>query len=303
MINLNTLYLIVGLHFGIILVSLLICLITGKVPYRREHVVPIVAIPIFGLLIGLGIQLVHWTGRSDKKPVDMELMHLGSDIYWRSLKKPQENLDIVPLEEAINLDSYGVRRRILLDALFEKPSKHIQVLMVARHNEDAETAHYAATTIEKIQRDFQMDIQGYAAYLKQHPNDPEILDAYIRLLEKYIESGLMDTHMAGRQRKILSELLDQKLSFNPSDKLTLIKKLRNHLALSEYSTCIEISKLLRMWWPNDEDIWIESLRISVEAQNQQLFQEIVEGVHTTDVDWSKSGRDQLAYWIEGFSYG
>lgn len=302
MIELNPLIVVLAIHFGIILIYFVIFIITGKTNFRRENIIPIVAIPIFGLLIGLGIQLVHWAGRSSKKPVSMETMHLGSDIYLQSLQKAQENLDIVPLEEAIHLDSYGIRRRILLDVLFDEPAKHLQVLMVARHNEDPETAHYAATTIEKIQRDYQMETQRYSAYLKLYANDQKILNDYIRLLGKYIKSGLLEDHMAIRQRKVLSKLLDLKLSQNPNDKQTLVKKLKNNLALNEYASCLEISKLLRLSWPGDEDTWIESLRVCVEGRDQKMFKEVLDGIQGSEIDWSKSGREQLKYWIEGFNF-
>ena len=300
--NLRPLLVMLAIHIGLILVYLVICLATSRTYFRREHLIPILTIPIFGLLIGFGILLSHWSGRDNKKPVEMESMHLGSDIYWRSLQKPQENLEIVPLEEAINLDDYSIRRRILLDALFDNPTKHIEVLMVARHNEDAETAHYAATTIEKIQRDFQMEIQRYSAYLKQHPQDPQILNAYIRLLEKYIHSGLLENKMANRHRKVLAQLLDQKLASHPNDKQALVKKIRNNLALRDYASCFEISRQLRLGWPSDEDTWIESLRISVESRNPNLFQEVVRGIEKSEIDWSKTGREQLRYWIKGFSF-
>lgn len=302
MLDLNPLHVVLGVHFGIILVYFVIYLITGKTDFRKEHLIPILFIPVFGLLIGFGILFVKWIGRSNKKPVDMEDLHLGDDIYWQSLKKPHENLDIVPLEEAIHLDSFSVRRRILLDALFEEPTKHIQVLMAARHNEDAETAHYAATTIEKIQRDFQMEIQRYASYLEQNQHDQQILSAYIRLLEKYIQSGLLEGHMADHQRKILAELLDQQLAFNPNDKQTLVRKIRNSLALKEYEIALEVSQVLRLGWPGEEDTWVESLRTSVEAKDQMLFKKIIKRIQEIDIDWSKSARDQLDYWISGFSF-
>lgn len=302
MTNLNPLVLILALHFGLILAYLGICLLTGRTCLRREHLFPIVLIPIFGLLIGLGILISQWAGRTNKQSVDMEDMHLGGDIYWRSLQKPQKNIEVVPLEEAIHLDDFSIRRRILLNALFADPYKHIQVLMVARHNEDAETAHYAATTIEKIQRDFQMEIQRYAAYLKQHPNDMQILTAYISVLEKYIHSGLLGKQMVERQRRILQQLLDQKLLNHPNDKPMLLKKLRNNLALKEYGSCLEISHKLVTGWPSDEDSWIESLRTSVEAKDQMLFDEVVAGIENSDIVWSKQGRDQMQYWLEGSSF-
>lgn len=302
MLDQNLLLMLLAGHFGIILLYFLIFLMTKRTCFRREHIVPIIGIPVFGLLIGLGIQWVYWAKHSGGKSVDMETVRLGSNIYWRSIQKPQDNPDIVPLEEAINLDSYGVRRRILLDALFEEPEKHIQVLKVASHNVDPETAHYAATAIDKIHRDFQMEIQRYAAELIKYPDNQQFLNDYIRLVEKYIESGLVENHLAVRQRRILAKLLDRKLSNNPNDKQVLIKKLRNNLALKEYGSCLEISKLLRLGWPNDEDTWIESLRVSVETKDTNTFREVLDGIQRSDIDWSKSSRNKLKVWIEGLSY-
>lgn len=298
----NLILIVLGIHLISVTLYFLIHSLTGKCHLRREQILPILLIPLAGLLIALGNEMVHMVGRSSKKQVDIDTMHLGSDLYWRSLQEPHESLDIVPLEEAINLDSYGVRRRILLDTLFDEPEKHLQVLMVARQNDDAETAHYAATTVEKIQRDYQLELQNFSTQLEKRPNDRNVLIGYIRLLEEYIHSGLPEEHLMERQRVVLSELLEKKLSLEPRDKQVLIKKLHNSLAMEAFSTAMEVSEILRKEWPNDEDTWIESLRLSVEAGNQELFQEVTKEIKNADIEWSKSSRDKLAYWMDGYSF-
>jgi len=173
--------------------------------------------------------------------------------------------------------------------------------MIARHNEDAETAHYAATTIDKIQRDFQLKLQDYADALKEQPEDEETLEKYISVLEKYLESGLLETYLLERQRGIFANLL-QKSFLSAPRKETLMKILKNSLALKDFDAALNASLKLRQNWPEDEDAWIESLRASVEAKDEQLFQQIISQIQELNIDWTPASQKQIRFWTNRVSH-
>jgi len=175
---------------------------------------------------------------------------------------------------------------------------YLDVLLTARYNDDVETAHYATTTISKAQRDFQLRIQEYLVHIESNPDDIKALDELINLLGEYINSGLLEDYLLTRQRIQYGILLDKKLSIVGKDKDTLIKKLRNNLALKEYGNAEEISEILKNYWYDDEQTWIEALRVSVEGRDRKKLKETILEIELANVDWTNYGRQQLAQWVK-----
>ena len=155
----------------------------GKSHLRKEHVIIILVVPIVGLLYALTVQLLNMMGKQGDKNVDM-LPLAFDDILWKSLKSTTEDGNLVPLEEAMLIDDFGTRRRIMLDALYDDPMKYLDVLLIARHNDDIDTTHYATTMISHAQKQFQLSLQKFAAAIENEPENILLLDKYIDTLEK-----------------------------------------------------------------------------------------------------------------------
>lgn len=287
--------LLLAIHLVIaLLVSVYVLL--GKSHLKKEHVIIILVIPIVGLLYALTVQLLTTIGKQGDKNVDMLPLAID-DILWKSLRSAAEDGNIVPLEEAMLIDDFGTRRRIMLDALYDDPMKYLDVLLVARHNDDIDTTHYATTMIAHAQKQFQLSLQEYSVAIEINPEDTSILDKYIDTLEKYIQSDLLDEHLLRNQRIAYSKILDRKLTSQPEDQQTLVKKLRNLLELEDFYSAFEVSQQLIQMWPDDEGIWIEALRVCVEGKDQKKLKEIIEEIKSTSIKWTRKGRQEIAPWL------
>ena len=193
--------LLITLHLVItILVSAYILI--GKSHLRREHILIILTIPIVGLLYALVVQWLNTIGKQGDKNVDMLPLDI-EDILWKSLKSTTEDGNLVPLEEAMLINDFGTRRRIMLDALYDDPMKYLDVLLLARNNDDIDTTHYATTMIAHAQKQFQLLLQEIAVRVENEPENVILLDKYIDTIEKYIQSDLLDEHL---ERKEAAEM-------------------------------------------------------------------------------------------------
>ena len=103
-------------------------------------------VPIFGPITAITIEALNIWNRQASKPIELEPLTLGDDILWVTLKSFHESGDIVPLEEAILINDVKVRRRFMLETLYTDPLKYLDVLNIAKYNDDVETSHYATTT-------------------------------------------------------------------------------------------------------------------------------------------------------------
>ena len=288
--------------FHIILsVISIIFILSGKASLRKELIIPVIFLPIFGPLMALVIGLLNISGEQGKKPLDLEPLIPDEDILWKTLKSYYEKGNIVPLEEAILIDDVRTRRKFMLETLYEDPLKYLDILMLAKNNEDVETSHYATTTISHAQRSFQVAIQKLAIAVESYPSDMVFLDKYIETLEKYMESGLLEEHLLKNLRIVYNKVLDKKLDSVKNDKQALIRKLRNTIELNEYPTAIVTSDLLKKYWPEDEQTWIEAVHVCVEGKDINKLSETLEEIQHNKIIWTDKGKEQITPWLKGIT--
>ena len=256
-------------------------------------------IPIFGPLSGMMVEWVNRSGKEGKNIDQIITLAEEEDIIWSTVKNNKESADIIPLEEALIIDETDVRRDMMLKALYDDPLKYIDVLMVAAHNSDVETAHYATTTIAHQQRKFHLGIQKISVLYENDPENETLLDEYIEQIEEYIDSGLLEEYLLDNQRIIYSKVLEKKISINCKDKKAVIKSLRNSIALKQYGKALESSETLKQNWPDDEDAWIETLRVCIEGKDREKLLETIREIQNTPIQWTKSGKEMIQLWIEG----
>lgn len=297
--KLAPLYLLLILHAILALVCVLLIL-RGKVSLRHEHLIPVIVLPLAGPLMALAAELLYRSGKQGTTPLPIDLVAPDHDILWKSLKSYHESGDIVPLEEAILIDDVRTRRKFMLQTLYEDPLKYLDILMLAKNNDDVETSHYATTTISHAQRAFQLATQELAVAVEEHPNDMALLDQYIETLDKYIGSGLLEEHLLRNLRIVYTGVLDRRLSRLNNHRPSLIRKLRNSIELRDYASALSISDVLKEHWPEDEQTWIEAMRVCVEGRDPLRLSEILKEIKArTTINWTRQGKEQVSTWVGG----
>ena len=294
----NQLELIILFSHLLLALVFTIFIISGKSHLRKEQLIFLYFIPIFGICAALIIELMIISGRQGKTSVDLDSLSLSDDILWKTLKSFHEKGDLVPLEEAILINETKIRRKFMLEILYSDPYKYLDILNIAKYNDDMETSHYATTTISNAQKDFQLSIQKLSVEVENHPENVAVLDSYIEILGKYIKSGLLEEHLLKNLRLVYSTILDKKLHKVKTDKKTLIEKLRNNIELKDYVAAFETSDLLKKNFPEDEETWIETLRVCVEGNDTVGLQETINEIRRNDIVWTRQGRDQISPWFK-----
>ena len=292
-----TILLIILAVHAIFAIFYAILIVSGNSFLRRESIIFILIVPVFGPMAGIVVELLNIFDKQDSKPTDLPKLTLGEDIYWKTVKGEIEDENIVPLEEALLINDVQVRRKKVLSTLYGNPLRYLDVMLVARHNEDIETSHYATTTISEAQRKYQLQIQKYVAAIEENPDDMELLDEYIDTLGTYIDSGLLEDYLLKQQQIEYSKILETKLSKVNLDKKTLIRYLRINIALKNYMSAVAISGILKRNWPEDEQTWIEALRVCIDGHDKKKLQETIKEIRSTSIKWSDKGREQVSLWV------
>ncbi len=255
-------------------------------------------IPDFGILSALVAEITNRLKDKLGDTGEIETVKLEQDIYWKTIRRQAQSEGIVPLEEALIINDRQTRKKLVLEMLLDDPKKNIDILLLARENNDVDTAHYANTTIAKIQRDFQLQVQQLAAAYETDPHDSATLDAYIETLGQFIDSGLSEAYLLRRQRLILASLIDHKIEQDGWTKELLQQKINNHIALGELNAATETNEHLHENYPRDEQTWINDLKISVAAHDAARLQATKDGIKRADIQWSPANREKVNLWLE-----
>ncbi|MCB2178349.1 hypothetical protein KQH61_00360 [bacterium] len=271
-------------------------IVLGKTLLRNENITVILFIPIFGILSAFWIEHLIKINRHGDKEIETLPLVLEDDILWSSIRSEYESNDLIPLEEALMINDHKIRRDMMLNALYDDPEKYLDILRIATHNDDVETAHYATTTISHLQRNYQLELQKASVAHEEDPENLENLNKYLELTEKYINSGLLEEYLLKNQRIAFSKALDRKMALVGDDKETLIKQLRNKIELKDYMAAFELSNRLISLWPEDEEVWIEALRVSVEGKDGYKLKETLDEMNGANIDWTKAGKERVEVW-------
>lgn len=178
---------------------------------KKVYMPFVILIPFWGVLCVLLLNVKAITDSGKKKEIGIEKMRVNEEIYKNIFSGiTQERKEVVPLEEALIINSPSQRRKLIMDVLYDNPEEYIDLLYEARMNDDVEVVHYATTAMSELSKEYDLKIQKMEHDYAKNSNDEAILSDYCELLEKYISSGLMQGQPLILQRNQYEQLLEKK---------------------------------------------------------------------------------------------
>ena len=281
---------LLALSFHQLLCALLLLAVHKKRHlFNFAHFGWILLIPVFGPLAGYA--LVRSLG--EKPP----------DAGWLSQQEEKHHVHIVsrtgvetavPLEEALLMNDPQKRRTLMMNILRSDPMRYLDLLLVARNNDDSETAHYATATIMEIQRHYQLQLQQLQLELAKNSASLDTHHQYIDLLARYCDSGLLEDRLLRRQRLLLKQALDAMLALE-MDPSVLHIKVTNSLALKDAQEAKHTANQLIELYPMDENSWLEGMRVYAETRDQQGMRTLLKRIQDEQVDFTAAGREHLNF--------
>ena len=222
-------------------------------------------------------------------------LRYNENRYAQLISTDNNASHIVPLEEAFLINTPQKRRELMLNLLRSDPRKYLDLLLLARFNEDPETAHYATATLTEVQRQIQLELQQAQMEVVRHPNDTTACTTYIHLLKDYVDSGLLEGHLLLRQRMVL----EQALAALPANGLTpelMNIRVSNLLELQHPAEARSCAEKMISLWPQDESGWLALLHVYVETRDRAGLQMMMKRLANQDVEWSRNGLERMKYY-------
>ncbi|WP_247938007.1 hypothetical protein [Streptococcus gordonii] len=276
-----------------------ILLKTKRMQLPLFYIVFPIALPFLGYILLWGLNRSIRKDESDLSLVQGDFEEWFDVDDTQKMSRVESAYDhveeIIPLEEALVLQDKEVSRWMLMEIVSRAPAKFIDLLFLARQDEDTEVVHYATTLIAEISRQYDIRLQTLDKKHQENPSDYRILAEYCAVLAAYLQKNLVTKRMEEVLRKDYSHLLEKKLQ--QKEQLSdYVKLIENELLLKRYESVEKYLNTISQKWPQQEEIYMLYLRYYFETRQGERLEELVEAIKNGSIYISKANRERLAFW-------
>ncbi|MCM3281526.1 hypothetical protein M3591_13555 [Exiguobacterium sp. MER 193] len=211
-------------------------------------------IPIVGELFGLIGYVIARRFASPKTLLDYdEYINFETVNLERLQQQAKEDLDLVPLTEALQMDEN--KRKQSITQLMSTPLMNTEeYLHLGLEHEDTETVHYAATVRNTLFDRYDLMLKQRIAQV--NPERPETIYPVIETGISFLDSGLLDQDMQIRiQQRILFHL-DQLSEYDETDETYLRTKARLSFRSGDLETGERLAEALTLYHPKVPDGYV-----------------------------------------------
>ena len=256
-------------------------------------------VPVWGPLCVL---LLHTSNRLTGgclREQTLEKLRINEEIHESILVADNEGEDtVVPLEEALLVNSPAQKRKLILSVLTDDPAGYYDLLQQARMDSDSEVVHYASTALSQITKEADLKLQKQEQRYAAAPDDAAVLEEYCDYLGSYLESGFVQGKAAEIQYHQLEQLLKKRLeNRNGRRSCTLECRLADvQLSLAEYDRAGKTLEDLIDRWPQRETPWLLRLRLAAALRDGAAIRETLRQIEEKEVYLSAKGREIVRFW-------
>ena len=205
---------------------------------------------------------------------------------------------VVPLEEALLVNSPAQKRKLILSVLTDDPAGYYDLLQQARMDNDSEVVHYASTALSQITKEADLQLQKQEQRYASAPDDATVLEEYCDYLESYLESGFVQGKAAEIQYHQLEQLLKKRMeNLGGRRSCTLECRLADvQLSLAEYGRAEKTLEDLTARWPQREAPWVLPPAAGSSAARWGGYPKTLRQIEEKEVYLSAKGREVVRFW-------
>lgn len=254
-------------------------------------------IPIWGIGCLLVLEIRSRGRQEAYQEVGIEKLKINDEIH-RSILMEEDHAEglVVPLEEAFLINDSDTRRGLMMEVMYSNPDDYVSQLQEARMNDDTEVVHYAVTALVELQKDYDLQFQKLDRELARYPDDRKLVNAYLELLEHYLESGLLEGNARNLRLRSYSELLQKKLEGNGAILPLYLKKIETDLKLGEYETAYQEIQQVLQQWPKDERGYLCLIQYYSQVKNREGIDRVLWQIERKHIYLSPKGRAVRQFW-------
>ena len=252
---------------------------------EREHLEEAVfrgiiclVMPVFGYLF---FWLLDYFVRRNSEE-GMRNLYLGNQkaVDDFSLLRPiekQEEINKVPVLEALAADDYRYRRKIIMDTLKDEDIiSYLPVLKRALENEDTETSHYASAVIMDAQKRAHEYLTEKEAAFEADPDDREVLEAFEQELFKVLFGDVFDERNTRKYFSVYQMVSDRLWKLEDRKDAYFHNRFLVDLELGDIGHASQTCEAFKKECPDSEDRVVDTIQLCVRMENREMLDAFLE---------------------------
>lgn len=234
-------------------------------------------IPVFGFVF---MWYADFYENKMKKESGRDLQLIMENNAELELLKPidvNDEINKVPMVEALQMGDYAYRRKMVVDTLKEEDtSVYLDVLREALLNEDSETSHYASAIIMDIQGKLQDALFRKEIAFHENMDDPDAAYEYERELYRVIKSGIYDSRNLNKfyvKYKVVSDRILKEKNVTES---CYHNRIDIDFATEDVVHAKTMCELYKEKFPTSEEMVVDNIKLCIKMQDREKLDEFFE---------------------------
>lgn len=289
-------YLILTAVHLIICLFVLLGILSGRLSVHKYMFFVVLFLPFWGLLIVL---ILHYELGFDpvySAEIDVEKMRFESELY-RSITIEDKKSDMmVPIEEALLINSARERRSLIMDVLNDNPGDYVSFLQKAGNNDDTEVVHYAVTAMVEISKENDYMLQKLEAAYTAEPDNMDVLANYCDFLWKCLSQDLMQGQVEIMNRELYSQLMYKKIEMNGTI-IDYARLAENELKRKCVHAAGELIGKMEEKWPSSEEYMHLNIQYLASLNKGKEIKEFISRMENSDVFISSKTKEVFSFWV------
>lgn len=257
----------------------------------------IVCVPIWGFGCMLILEIRTRGKQEINEEVGIEKLKINDEIH-RSIIMDEDPTEsrVVPLEEAFVINEPVTRRELMMEVMYGNLNDYVKQLKEARLNDDTEVVHYAVTALTELQKDYDLKFQELDWKMEKDPQNGDLLDEYLDLLNKYLASGIPEGKERTVKMRTYSDMLERKLEETGNDLSLMRRKTEADLQIGEYEVANEEIRKILEQWDRHEAGYLLLLKYYSAIRNRAGIDKTIEMIGRKRIHLSPEGRQAVRFW-------
>jgi hypothetical protein len=265
---------------------------------RTRHVIfpAVVLLPVCGYML---LFIDEWQARHSRQALrDVEEYGRtqGEAVWRREVIAGKDDDFIVPLEEAMTVNSPVVSRKLMMKLLHANPEQYVELLKRVTLSDDVELTHYASTSMMEIQSGYEERIGRLLEEIRLNPEDSYALVKCRNELKAYIDSGFITDTVLRQYRMRLHEVLEKLCVMQPEAVRYEFEYIENSIMLGITDGIDKRLALLEKKYPQDIRVYCLYVQYYYCTNNGERIKDVLQEIKDKDIYLDSSGRQWMDVW-------
>lgn len=224
-----------------------------------------------------------------KEEKDFSEIFEGDAFFRDELKmlKPldrDKELNRVPMKEALIINDYELRRKMVMDTLTEDNTlEYIDVLQEALENEDSETSHYASSIIMQLQAKVQNRMTQREKEFERNPQDRKVMVLYERELFQLLTSRLLEKDNLRRYFMRYAKLSNRLLEEQKPEEEYILHRVQICFLERNFTETIPILERYLELYPKSEDAVLCKIKLCIYTKDRKGLESFMNSLSSRPV--------------------